>query len=156
MNKTILITGTSTGFGASAVHYFARKGWNVIATMRDITKAGDLQKPDRVFVTKLDVQDKASIETAIAAGIERFGNIDVVVNNAGYGLFGIFESISPEGIQDQFAVNVFGAMDVVRAILPHFRAKSAGTIINISSGAGDATPVSGRTELIIGTDRYSY
>ncbi|ACU60604.1 SDR family oxidoreductase [Chitinophaga pinensis] len=136
MNKTILITGTSTGFGASAVHYFAQKGWNVIATMRDITKAGDLQNMDRVFVTKLDVQDKSSIETAITGGIERFGNIDVVVNNAGYGLFGIFESISPEGIQDQFAVNVFGAMDVVRAILPHFRAKNNGTIINISSGAG--------------------
>ncbi|MBN8826258.1 MULTISPECIES: SDR family oxidoreductase [unclassified Spirosoma] len=136
MKKTVLITGTSSGFGAAVAHFFAEKGWNVIATMRDTHKAGDLRNSDNVLITKLDVQDAVTIESAIAAGIERFGRIDVVVNNAGYGLFGIFESASREAIQTQFDVNVFGAMDVTRAILPHFRANHAGTIINISSGAG--------------------
>ncbi|SEW01986.1 Short-chain dehydrogenase [Chryseobacterium wanjuense] len=136
MNKTILITGTSSGFGAATANYFAAKGWNVIATMRDTTKNGNLEKSGNIFVTQLDVQDKNSIDKAIVEGINHFGSIDVVVNNAGYGLFGIFESASREAIQTQFDVNVFGAMDVTRAILPYFRSNRSGTIINISSGAG--------------------
>lgn len=136
MKKTILITGTSSGFGAAAANYFAKKGWNVIATMRDVTKTENLNKTENIFVTELDVQNYNSIENAINLSIEKFGNIDVVVNNAGYGLFGIFESASREAIQNQFNVNVFGAMDVTRAILPHFRSKQSGTIINVSSGAG--------------------
>lgn len=136
MNKTVLITGTSSGFGASAANYFAEKGWNVIATMRDISKATGFKNSTNLFITKLDVEDTASIQSAIDAGIERFGKIDVLVNNAGYGLFGIFESASREAIQNQFAVNVFGAMDVTRAILPHFRENKSGVVINVSSGAG--------------------
>jgi len=136
MSKTILITGTLTGFGAAAANYFADKGWNVIATMRDTSKDAQLNKSERIFVTALDVQDRDSIDRAIAAGIAHFGSIDVLVNNAGYGLFGVFESASREAIQNQFDVNVFGAMDVTRAILPHFRAQKSGIIINISSGAG--------------------
>ena len=136
MNKTVLITGTSSGFGASAANYFAEKGWNVIATMRDTAKAAGLDNSGNIFVTKLDVEDATSIEEAIQAGIERFEKIDVLVNNAGYGLFGVFESVSREAIQNQFAVNVFGAMDVTRAILPHFRENHSGIVINISSGAG--------------------
>lgn len=136
MNKTVLITGTSSGFGAAASNYFVAKGWNVIATMRDISKDDDLNSSENIFVTKLDVQDINSINEAISAGVERFGKIDVLVNNAGYGLFGIFESASREAILNQFAVNVFGAMDVTRSILPHFRKNGAGVIINISSGAG--------------------
>lgn len=136
MNKTVLITGTSSGFGAATANHFAQKGWNVIATMRDISKAENLDKSDNIFVTKLDVQDRETIDSAIAAGIERFGEIDVVVNNAGYGLFGVFESVSNEAIKEQFDVNVFGAMDVTKAILPHFRNNKAGVLINISSGAG--------------------
>jgi len=136
MNKTVLITGTSSGFGASAANYFAEKGWNVIATMRDTSKAAVFKNSTNLFITKLDVEDTASIQSAIDAGIERFGKIDVLVNNAGYGLFGIFESASREAIQNQFAVNVFGAMDVTRAILPHFRENKSGVVINVSSGAG--------------------
>lgn len=131
-----MITGTSSGFGASSVAYFSEKGWNVIATMRDTSKAGDLSKMDNVFIVKLDVQDPQSIDSAIASGIEHFGQIDAVVNNAGYGLFGIFEGAARTAIQQQFDVNVFGAMNVVRGILPHFRAKKAGVIVNVSSGAG--------------------
>ena len=136
MNKTVLITGTSSGFGASAANFFAGKGWKVIATMRDTVKTPDFSNSENIFVTRLDVEDPASIHLAIEAGIERFGKIDVLVNNAGYGLFGIFEGADPKAIQNQFAVNVFGAMDVTRAILPHFRENKSGVIINISSGAG--------------------
>jgi NAD(P)-dependent dehydrogenase (short-subunit alcohol dehydrogenase family) len=135
MNKTVLITGTSSGFGASATNYFAAKGWNVIATMRDTSKSAGFGS-ENIFVTKLDVEDPASINEAIQVGTERFGKIDVLVNNAGYGLFGVFESVSAEAIQSQFSVNVFGAMDVTRAILPHFRENKSGVIINVSSGAG--------------------
>lgn len=136
MKKTVLITGTSSGFGAAAARYFAENDWNVIATMRDTGKVGNLLQNKNIMVTKLDVEDISSISSAIAIGLERFGRIDVVVNNAGYGLFGIFEGASREAIQAQFNVNVFGAMDVSRAILPHFRENNSGTIINISSGAG--------------------
>ncbi|MBO9611432.1 MAG: SDR family oxidoreductase [Dyadobacter sp.] len=136
MNKTVLITGTSSGFGASAANYFAAKGWNVIATMRDTGKTTSLSSSGNIFIAKLDVEDQTSIRNAVQAGIDRFGKIDVLVNNAGYGLFGVFESVGVEAIKNQFAVNVFGAMNVTRAILPHFRENNSGVVINVSSGAG--------------------
>jgi NAD(P)-dependent dehydrogenase (short-subunit alcohol dehydrogenase family) len=136
MTKTVLITGTSTGIGKAAAKLFAATGWNVVATMRDPGKGTELSESANILVTRLDVQDRASIDQAIAAGIARFGRIDALVNNAGYGQYGLFEAISREKILDQFEVNVFGVMDVTRAILPHFRANKGGTIINISSGAG--------------------
>jgi NAD(P)-dependent dehydrogenase (short-subunit alcohol dehydrogenase family) len=136
MIKTMLITGASTGFGLHTAQRFADRGWNVVATMRTPAAGAELARRGNVLVTRLDVQDRSSIEQAIAAGIERFGGIDVLVNNAGFGLFGIFEATSREKIQEQFDVNVFGVMDVTRAILPHFRQKQAGVIINVSSGAG--------------------
>lgn len=136
MTKTVLITGCSSGFGKTATHYFVRQGWNVVATMRNVDDGKELAELDGVLVTRLDVQDPVSIETAIEAGIAKFGRIDALVNNAGYGLFGIFEATSPEKIQEQFDVNVFGVMSVTRAILPHFRTNKAGVIINVSSGAG--------------------
>jgi NAD(P)-dependent dehydrogenase (short-subunit alcohol dehydrogenase family) len=134
---TILITGASSGFGKEAARHFARAGWNVVATMRTPDPAA-LGATDaaRVLVTRLDVADSASIDAAVAAGIAAFGHIDVVLNNAGYGLFGIFEATARSAIEQQFATNVFGVMDVCRAILPHFRSRKAGTIINVSSGAG--------------------
>ncbi|HZZ18140.1 MAG TPA: SDR family oxidoreductase [Opitutaceae bacterium] len=136
MNKTVLITGTSTGFGRTAALHFIRQGWNVVATMRQPAAEKELSDLPGVLVTRLDVQDRASIEAAIEAGISRFGKIDVLVNNAGFGLFGLFEATSREKIQEQFEVNVFGVMDVTRAILPHFRSNKAGVILNVSSGAG--------------------
>ncbi|MDB5971261.1 MAG: short-chain dehydrogenase [Hydrocarboniphaga sp.] len=136
MTKTVLITGASTGFGKSAAQLFASHGWNVTATMRDPSAGAELAQLDKVFVTHLDVQDRDSIDQAIAAGIDRFGRIDVLVNNAGFGLFGIFESTPRDKIQQQFDVNLFGVMDVTRALLPHFRRNRAGVIVNVSSGAG--------------------
>jgi len=136
MTKTILITGASSGIGNATAKLFHAKGWNVIATMRDPAKETELTKLSNVLVTRLDVGDLASIEAAIAEGIEKFGAIDALVNNAGYGVFGVFEAASREKIQQQFDVNVFGVMDTIRAILPHFRARKTGTIVNVGSGAG--------------------
>lgn len=136
MSQTVLITGASSGFGEAAARRFADEGWNVVATMRDPEAGRSLAGRGSVLLTRLDVEDRPSIDSAVAAGIARFGTIDVVLNNAGYGLFGIFEGVSREAVRRQFDVNVFGAMDVVRAALPHLRANRAGTIINVSSGAG--------------------
>jgi NAD(P)-dependent dehydrogenase (short-subunit alcohol dehydrogenase family) len=136
MKKTVLITGTSSGFGKAAAHLFASEGWNVIATMRSPESETELTQRANVLVTRLDVQAPESIDRAIAAGLERFGRIDAVVNNAGFSLYGVFESIPRERIQEQFDVNVFGVMDVTRALLPYFRKQKAGLIINVSSGAG--------------------
>ncbi|HWJ75306.1 MAG TPA: SDR family oxidoreductase [Kaistia sp.] len=136
MPKTVLITGCSSGFGEATAHYFADRGWNVVATMRSPETGGTLAARDGVLVTRLDVEDPSSIRVAIADAIERFGRIDVLVNNAGFGLFGVFEQTPPAQIAQQFAVNLFGVMDVTRAILPHFRTHRSGVIVNVSSGAG--------------------
>lgn len=137
--KTILITGTSSGIGKATAKKFALEGWNVIATMRSPEKEHELSKMGNVFLTKLDVKDKESIASAIALGIEKFGRIDAVVNNAGFGVLGAFEKTTQEQILEQFAVNVFGVMDVIKAILPHFRENQSGLIINITSQGGRVT-----------------
>src|SRR5258708_17882878 len=139
MSKTVLITGACAGMGKGAVIYFSGKGRNVIASMRSPEKEKELTGSDSMLVSKLDVQDTATIEATVQAGIQKFGKIDVVINNAGYGLFGIFEAASEGQVRDQFEVNVFGVMNVIRAILPHFRENKAGLILNISSGAGRFT-----------------
>lgn len=136
MSKTVIITGCSTGLGRTSAVDFARKGWNVVATLRDLEAATDFPRLENVFVTRLDVQDVVSIRAALSAGVSRFGSIDVVVNNAGFGLFGVFESTPVEKIREQFDVNVFGVMETTRAILPHFRERKEGLIVNVSSGAG--------------------
>lgn len=135
MTSTVLVTGTSTGFGKATALQFAREGWNVVATMRTPRIDDDLAMPN-VLVTKLDVEERTSIDAAVRAALDRFGAIDVLVNNAGFGLFGIFEATSREKIQEQFDVNVFGVMDVTRAVLPQMRERRRGVIINVSSGAG--------------------
>ncbi|KAB8318235.1 SDR family oxidoreductase [Tolypothrix campylonemoides VB511288] len=136
MRKTILITGSSSGLGKTTARLFAHQGWNVVATMRRPEEERELVQLLNVLVTRLDVQDRVSIATAIEAAIARFGQIDALLNNAGFGLFGLFEATPPEKVAEQFNVNVFGVMDVTRAILPHFRQNKGGLILNISSGAG--------------------
>ena len=136
MKKTVLITGASSGFGKAAAKLFASNDWNVVATMRTPDNEQDLVGLHDVLVTRLDVQDRMSINEAMEAGIARFGRIDALINNAGFGLFGVFEATPREKVQEQFDVNVFGVMDVTRAILPHFRRNRGGLIINVSSGAG--------------------
>ena len=139
MNKTILITGSSTGIGRASVLKFQKEGWNVIATMRSPEKESELNQLENVLVSRLDVLELDSIDTSIKKGIEKFGQIDVVLNNAGYGLAGTFESAPRENVIRQFGVNVFGLFDVTKAILPHFRQNKSGTFINISSIGGKMT-----------------
>lgn len=136
MRKTVLITGSSTGIGKSVAEYFVSKGWNVAATMRTPEKATDFIKSANLRLYPLDVTDENSIKKAIDLAMQDFGNIDVVVNNAGYGAVGIFEKASQADIQKQFDTNVFGVMNVIRQILPHFRERKAGTIVNITSMGG--------------------
>jgi len=137
--KTILITGASSGIGKASAIKFASEGWNVIATMRSPEKEEELTNVNQVLVTRLDVQDKESIKLAIQQGIEQFGRIDAILNNAGYGVFGAFEPSTDEQVKTQFDINVFGVMDTIRYILPHFRENQSGTIINITSQGGRVT-----------------
>lgn len=136
MSKTIIITGASSGFGRETAKLFQERGWNVAATMRSPENEQELSALENVLVIRLDVQDSESIQNAVNETIQHFGSIDVLVNNAGYGLMGVFESATPEQIQKQYAVNVFGLMDVTRAVLPQMRQQGSGTIINISSFGG--------------------
>ena len=137
--NTMIITGTSSGFGRETAKLFASKGWNVIASMRTPEKEAELLHIENVLVVKLDVQEPESIRSAINQGINKFGKIDAVVNNAGYGLMGIFEASDRDQVQKQFDVNVFGMMDVTRALIPHFRSNGSGMVINISSFGGQVS-----------------
>lgn len=139
MKKTIFITGASSGIGKATAKLFQERGWNVIATMRTPEKETELTGLTNVLVTKLDVLALDTIDLALAKGIEKFGKIDVVLNNAGYGLMGTFESASRESILRQFGVNVQGLFDVSQKTLPHFRKNRAGMFINISSIGGRMT-----------------
>lgn len=136
-HTSVLITGCSSGFGKASAAHFLSRGWSVIATMR-LPKPGLFAASDRLLVTSLDVTDPKSISGAIEKGIERFGKIDVVVNNAGIGMFGAHEVVSDEVIQQVFATNTFGVMAVNRAIVPHLRERGSGTIINVTSSVGIA------------------
>ena len=136
MKKTVLITGASSGFGRETAGLFQRNGWNVIATMRSPEKENELAGLQDVEVTRLDVQDEASIKSAVQAGADRFGRIDVLVNNAGYGLMGVFEAATKAQIQNQFEVNVFGAMLTTQAVLPLMRQVGKGAIVNVSTFGG--------------------
>ncbi len=139
MKKTVLITGTSSGIGLAAAKYFADEGWNVAATMRTPEKDMELKDKENVKVYRLDVTDEKSIKDAIEQALKDFGALDVIINNAGYGAVGAFEAASPEKIRKEFETNVFGLMNVTRAILPYFREKKSGTIINVSSIGGRLT-----------------
>jgi len=136
MRKTILITGASSGLGKETAKLFQREGWNVIATMRKPESETELNSLENVLVTRLDVLDLDSIKNAVNKGVEKFGKIDVLLNNAGYGAYGPLESFTREKIIRQFNTNVIGLLDVTRALLPHFRENRSGTIINISSIGG--------------------
>lgn len=139
MKKTVLITGTSSGIGRATALYFAKQNWNVIATMRNPEKHQDLAAIPGITLMALDVTQESSIEQAIKDSILKFGNIDVIVNNAGYGTVGPFEAASQEQVKRQFETNVYGVFNVIRAILPHFRQKKDGIIINVSSMGGRIT-----------------
>ena len=139
--KTILITGASTGIGKATAIYFAQQGWNVAATMRGLEakQTTAFEKYPSISVFKLDVTDKESINTAVSDILQKFSGIDVLFNNAGFALAGAFEATTDEQIKKQFETNLFGAMNVTRAILPHFRNKKSGIILNTTSSGGILT-----------------
>lgn len=137
--KTIVITGSSSGIGKATAKYFAEQGWTVAATMRKPENETELNQIENVSLYALDVTDDTSIATATEQILSDFGTVDVVLNNAGYGLMGVFEAASPEQINRQFDTNVFGLMSVTRAFLPHFRANQAGLFLNVSSIGGVVT-----------------
>lgn len=136
MEKVVLITGASSGIGLETAKLFQSKNWKVAATMRSPEKAEDLQKIADLETFRLDVTDVESIKAAIAGVLEKFGRIDAVVNNAGYGLLGPFEAASADQVDRQFDTNLFGLFNVSREIIPYFREQKRGTIVNISSLGG--------------------
>ena len=138
MNRVILITGASSGIGKETAKLFQAKNWRVAATMRTPEKT-DFGASENIAKIRLDVTDADSIKNAISRTLEKFGRIDAVVNNAGYGLVGAFEAATPEQIEKQFQTNVFGLMNVCREILPIFRGQKSGTIINVASMGGRIT-----------------
>lgn len=129
--KTVLITGCSSGYGKATAEHFLERGWNVIATMRQPDPG--LSGRGRLRVLPLDVTDDASIDRAIRLGIAAFGGIDVLVNNAGIGLFSALEATPRQTIREVFETNTFGAMAMTHAVIPHMRERSTGTIINVTS-----------------------
>jgi NADP-dependent 3-hydroxy acid dehydrogenase YdfG len=139
MNKVVLITGASSGIGLHTSKLFQAKNWKVAATMRFPENATELQKIVDVECLRLDVTDSDSIKAAIDGTLEKFGRIDAVINNAGYGLIGAFEAATAEQIERQFETNVLGLMNVCREILPYFREQKRGTIVNLASVGGRMT-----------------
>lgn len=139
MRKTIFITGASSGIGKATAKHFHNKGWNVVATMRKPENETDLNGLENVHLAALDVLDIESITKAVDSGIEKFGKIDALLNNAGYGAYGPLESFPRENIIRQFNTNVLGLLYVTKAIIPHFRENNSGMIVNISSIGGQMT-----------------
>ncbi|WP_422742229.1 SDR family NAD(P)-dependent oxidoreductase [Mycobacterium sp. WMMD1722] len=135
--STWLITGASRGLGAAIARCALDRGETVVATARraDSVRAA-LGAHDRLLPLDLDVTDPAAADRAVAAAVERFGGIDVVVNNAGRALVGLFEETPVAQLREQFELNVYGVVNVVRAVLPTLRGQGAGTIVNVSSTAG--------------------
>lgn len=139
MKKNVFITGTSSGIGKAAVFEFAKQGWNVIATQRNPEKEQDFKDFDNVHLYRLDVTDLESCMESLSQAVKKFGKLDVVINNAGYGVDGVFEGMSDEVIANQFNTNVFGLMRVTREAIKMMRPAGGGIIIQISSMGGKIT-----------------
>jgi len=136
--STWFITGASSGFGRAFAEHALAQGHNVVATARDPGRLADLVAlaPERVLAAALDVDAQGAAEEAVKAAIARFGRIDVLINNAGYGVVGAFEETSDAELRALMDTNFFGAMAVTRAVLPFLRAQRSGAIVNISSLGG--------------------
>lgn len=135
MQKTIFITGASAGLGKSTAKLFQSKGWNVIATMRNPESEKELTQLENVTVLKLDVTDSAQIQETVSKVIG-LHSIDVVLNNAGYGLIGALEALTDEQITRQLDTNLLGVIRVSKAFIPYFRKNKKGTFINVTSMFG--------------------
>jgi NAD(P)-dependent dehydrogenase (short-subunit alcohol dehydrogenase family) len=134
--KVVFITGTSSGIGLATVKYFVEKGWQVAATMRNPAAADELRQLKGVKIYQLDVTDTEAVGLVVDRVCQDFGQVDVIVNNAGYGAIGPFEGAGEEALFRQLNTNFLGMTRIVSAFLPHFKNQRAGTIINLSSIAG--------------------
>ena len=140
-NKTVLVTGCSSGIGYATCLLFARNSFATYASVRDLSKAKKIQEIINreklsLKLIRLDVNDNESIKVAIQKIISDSGKIDILINNAGYGMFGPIEEISLEDIKEQFETNFFGIIRLIKAIVPIMRKQRSGTIVNISSMVG--------------------
>lgn len=132
MAKTVLVTGASSGFGKATAQRFLDEGWNVLATMRRPDPT--LFKPqERLRLLALDITDRDSIDRAVADGLEAFGRINVLVNNAGIGVMSAIEFTPDTIIREVFETNLFGMIAMCRAVIPHMRERGEGVIINVTS-----------------------
>ena len=140
-NKVWFITGTSTGFGRSIAEEVLARGERVVATARDTKALAELVAiaPDRVQAIQLDVTKPDQIATAVSAAIRAFGAIDVLVNNAGFSIVGAVEETSDDELRLVMETMFFGPIALIRALLPHFRERRTGTIVNITSVGGVVT-----------------
>jgi NAD(P)-dependent dehydrogenase (short-subunit alcohol dehydrogenase family) len=141
MSKTIFITGASKGFGKLWAEAFLKRGDKVIATARNLDNLNDLVQHygENVFPIKLDVNDRAAVFAAVKAGKDHFGRIDVLINNAGFGLFGAVEETTEQQAREQFETNFFGLLWVTQAVIPIMREQKSGHIIQLSSVLGVVT-----------------
>ncbi len=140
MGKVVLISGSSSGIGLETAKLFASAGWTVIAGMRNAAgRTTPLHDDRRIIVAELDVTDTTSVTRAVAEVVKNHGGIDVLVNNAGYALTGVFEYFDEATVRKQIDTNVIGLMKLTREVLPHMRERGGGTIVNIASIAGKTT-----------------
>ncbi|MFE3112080.1 SDR family NAD(P)-dependent oxidoreductase [Kitasatospora indigofera] len=137
MNRTVVITGTASGFGLESTRLFAARGWNVVATVRKAEHLAVHADLPTVETLLLDVDDEDAGAAFAERAIGRFGGVDALVNNAGYYHMGPVEAASMGQVHDQFQTNVFGLIALTKAFLPHFREQRSGAIVNISSISAD-------------------
>jgi NAD(P)-dependent dehydrogenase (short-subunit alcohol dehydrogenase family) len=137
-NPVWLITGCSTGFGRELAKLVLARGWRAVVTARDPSKVADIAEghADRALVLPLDVTEQAQIDAVVAHAKQRFGRIDVLVNNAGYGYLAAIEEGEDEAVRAMFETNVFGLINMTKAVLPVMRAQRSGLIVNVSSIGG--------------------
>jgi NAD(P)-dependent dehydrogenase (short-subunit alcohol dehydrogenase family) len=136
--RTWVITGSSTGFGRLLAEEVLKIGDNVVATVRKVEQIADLaqKNPDHALALPLDVTNQQQVDDAVAVTLKRFGRVDVLVNNAGYGVTGAIEEVSDAELEPMYATNVFGLLRVTRAFLPQLRKQRSGHILNLSSIGG--------------------
>lgn len=137
MAKTVVITGTASGFGRGTVERFVAEGWNVVATVRKERDLGAHDDLENVETLRLDVDDEEADRAFAGRAVEQFGRVDALVNNAGYYQMGPVEASSMDQIHRQFQTNVFGLMALTRAFLPIFREQRSGVVVNLSSISAD-------------------
>ncbi len=137
-NPVWLITGCSTGFGRELAKLILARGWRAVVTARDVSKVEDIVRghEDSAVAAALDVTKSEQIEAVVALAKDRFGRIDALVNNAGYGYLAAIEEGEDDAVRDMFETNVFGLIDMTKAVLPIMREQQSGAIINVSSIGG--------------------